>query len=251
MTERVTVRVGPESAVLVLGTGRDRVREAAGDLGRELVPSVLGPQVILLPSGALAGVVAHEALGLGTGGAVALVGALLLLELLVCALLVCGSSLTRPCRLELSPPHAPVRMRFVRLGRTGRWRPVAELGGLEVVHRVQEPVDGDPRPRAETFTVSAAGRRRASLSAQDVPGDPRELVRQLGDLLAPAGVPVGLRTTRYARRLGRPPVRVPGPAPAGAAPAEAVPADAGPVEAAPAEATPADGKPADGRRGPG
>ncbi|MFF2350396.1 hypothetical protein ACFVVL_11495 [Kitasatospora sp. NPDC058115] len=225
MTERVTVRVGPESAVLVLGTGRDRVREAVGELGSELVLSVLGPQVILLPLGALAGVVAHVALGLGAGAAVGLVGAVTLLELLVCGLLAGWSTLTRPCRLELSPPHAPVRMRLVRLGLPGRWRPVAELGGLEVVHRIHEPVDGDPRPRAETFTVSAAGYRGASLSVRDVPGDPRRLVQQLGDVLAPAGLPVDLRTTRYIGRPGRPPLLVAGPSPADEAQADPVPTD--------------------------
>ncbi|MFD8699296.1 hypothetical protein [Kitasatospora purpeofusca] len=206
MTERVTVRVGPESAVLVLGTGRDRLRDVTGALRRELVPSVMGPQLILLPLGAGAGVFAHVVLGLGTGAAVGLVAAATLLEILALTLLAVGDSLTRPGRLEFSPPQAPVRMRAVRAGRPGRWRPVAVLGQVRVAHRVTEPVDGDPRPRAETFTVSATGCPTRALSAYDIPRNPRRPVAQLTELLAPAGVPVVLRTARYAWRRGDPPV---------------------------------------------
>ncbi|MFE6749674.1 hypothetical protein ACFVGM_27775 [Kitasatospora purpeofusca] len=206
MTERVTVRVGPESAVLVLGTGRDRWRDAARDLRRELVPSVLGPQLILLPLGAGSAVLAHVALGLGTGAAVGLLAAATLLETLAFTLLAVGESLLRPGRLEFSPPRAPVRMRAVRAGRPGRWRPVTELGEVQVAHRLTEPVDGDPRPLTETFTVSATGRPTRALSAYDVPGDPRRPVAQLTELLASAGVPVVLQTARYAWRRGDPPV---------------------------------------------
>ncbi|MCX4684998.1 hypothetical protein OG401_11875 [Kitasatospora purpeofusca] len=206
MTERVTVRVGPESVVLVLGTGRDRLREVARDLRRELVPSVLGPQLILLPLGTAAGVFAHLALGLGTGAAVGLVGAATLLEVLALALLAVGDSLARPGLLEFSPPQAPVRMRAVRAGRPGRWRPVAALGEVRVDHRVTEPVDGDPRPPAETFTVSARDYLTRALSVYDVPGNPRLLVAQLAELLEPAGVPVVLQSARYAWRRGGPPV---------------------------------------------
>ncbi len=156
--------------------------------------------------GTAAGVFAHVALGVGTGAAVGLVGAATLLEMLTCGLLAGWSTLTRPGRLEFSPPHAPVRMRAVRAGRPGRWRPVAALGEVRVAHRVTEPVDGDPRPPAETFTVSATGYPTRALSAYDVPGDSRLLVAQLAELLVPAGVPVVLQAARYAWRRGGPPV---------------------------------------------
>ncbi|MGW2548201.1 hypothetical protein ACWC5I_46940 [Kitasatospora sp. NPDC001574] len=213
MTERVTVRVGPDAAVLVLGTGRDRVRETAGILGRETVAG-LGPQVVLLPLGMLAGAAVHAVLGVGTGAVVGLVGALALLEVLACWLVSGWGELTRPSRLEFAPPDAPARMRFVRLGVRGRWRPVTELGNLRVAHRIVAPVDGDPRPARETFTVrrEAARPGTAPLSAYEVPGDPRRLVEQLGGLLAPAGLAVELRTDRYVRtRGGGPPVLVPDP----------------------------------------
>ncbi len=206
VTERVTVRVGPESAVLVLGTGRDRWRDAAGDLRRDLVSLVVGSQLFLLPLGAWYVVLAHVNLGLGTGAAVGLFAAATLLEVLAVALLTVRDSLVRPGRLEFSPPQAPVRMRAVRAGRPGRWRPVTELGEVRVAHRLTEPVDGDPRPLTETFTVSATGFPTRALSAYDVPGDPRRLVAHLTELLVPAGVPVVLQSARYAWRQGERPV---------------------------------------------
>ncbi|MFD4910711.1 hypothetical protein [Kitasatospora purpeofusca] len=200
MTERVTVRVGPESAVLVLGTGRDRWRDVAGDLRRDLMPSIVGPQLLLLPMVAGAGVVTHAAVGL--------VAAAMLLEVLAITLLAVWGSLTRPGRLEFSPPRAPVRMRAVRAGRPGRWRPVTELGEVQVTHRLTEPVDGDPRPLTETFTVSATGCPARALSAYNVPGDPRRLVAHLTELLVPAGVPVVFQSTRFAWSRGERPVRL-------------------------------------------
>ncbi|MFG3049868.1 hypothetical protein ACGFZP_02795 [Kitasatospora sp. NPDC048239] len=214
MTGRVTVRVGSESAVLVPGTGRDRVREAAGILGGEML-SALGMQVLWLPLGAVAGVVAHLALGVDAAAAARAVGAVSLLEVVVTGVLSGWTDLTRPSRLEFSPPQAPVRVRAVRLGLPGRWRPVAELGGVRVAHRITEPVDGDPRPCRETFTVErrATGLRRAPLSAYDVPGDPRPVFGQVRDLLGPVGLSVEIGTARYVRRRGGPPIPAPGPRP--------------------------------------
>lgn len=138
------MRVGAESAVLVLGTGRDRAREAAGILGRELL-SALGMQVLWLPVGGVAGLVAHLALGVGVGAVAPAVAAASVLEVVVTGVLSGWTDLTRPGRLEFAPPDVPVRVRAVRSGLPGRWRSVAELGTVRVAHRITEPVAGDPR----------------------------------------------------------------------------------------------------------
>ncbi|MFF2045338.1 hypothetical protein ACFVVX_33475 [Kitasatospora sp. NPDC058170] len=223
MTDRVTVRVGSESAVLVLGTGRDRVREAAALLGAGLA-SALAWQLLLLPVGAMVGTFAHHLLDLDGRATAWAVAGVSLLELVVGAARYEWEELTRPGRLEFSPPDKPVRWRRVGPGVPGRWQPVARLRGLTVTHWIAEPVDGDPRPRRETYSLrlEPPGFGAVPLSATEVPGDPRRLVEDLRALLVPAGLAVEFETRRYVRAPGRIPSLAPAPPdlPAPTAPAE-------------------------------
>ncbi|WP_327676272.1 hypothetical protein [Kitasatospora sp. NBC_00458] len=244
MTERVTVRVGPESAVLVLGTGRDRLRETAGILGEGLL-SALGWQVLLLQLGSAVGVFAHLMLHLDGAAVIWAVAAVSAVEIVVGTLHYDWETLTRPGRLEFSPPHEPTHWRQVLLGRPSRWYPVTGLRGLKVAHWVYEPVDGDPRPRLETYSVrnEAPGFSAVPLSAREVRGDPRQLVEDLRALLGPVGLAVELDTERFVWAPGRiPSYRL---APPEAVPPEAVPPEAVPPEGAPpvADAVPADAGP--------
>ncbi|MCX4684999.1 hypothetical protein OG401_11880 [Kitasatospora purpeofusca] len=140
--------------------------------------------------------------------------------------------------LEFGPPEAPDRFRIVGPGPAGRWRPLADLRGVQIVHLVTEPVDGRPAPEDDGWRVSVSVREPRSLFRDGV-GDPRAVAAELARVLEPAGVPVEFVTARRARRppvADRPPAVV---RPRRAAPGNTAPVNTAPVDAVPVDLPPA------------
>ncbi|MFF2350395.1 hypothetical protein ACFVVL_11490 [Kitasatospora sp. NPDC058115] len=137
-------------------------------------------------------------------------------------------------QLEFGPPGAPERFRVVGAGPGGRWRPIADLLGVEIVHLVTAPVDSRPGPENDRWKVSVRVRGPRSLYREGT-GDPRAVAAELAGALEPAGVPVEFVTVRRtARKLPAAPARPPVDARAvRAVPVDAVPVDVGPVDAPP------------------
>ncbi|WP_327676270.1 hypothetical protein [Kitasatospora sp. NBC_00458] len=139
-------------------------------------------------------------------------------------------------RLEFGPPGAPDRFRIVGAAPGGRWRPAADLQGVQILHLVTVRADGRPVPEGDGWEVSVrvCGPGSAYCAGD---GDPRAVAEELARVLEPAGVPVEFTTVRRAPRHI--------PAAAAHPPADARPVGTRRSEAPPADAAPADARPAD------
>jgi hypothetical protein len=107
-------------------------------------------------------------------------------------------------RVEFAPADVPDSLRLVRGGRPDAWLPLAVLEKVRLTLTVVHPAPGDPRPPVATLELHLDLPHGAERLAPIAPGtDPHRLAAALEELLAPAGIPVKLRTERSTRVRAR------------------------------------------------
>ncbi|MFD8749570.1 hypothetical protein ACFV0O_01085 [Kitasatospora sp. NPDC059577] len=107
-------------------------------------------------------------------------------------------------RLRFSPCTGPATVVLVRGARADRPMPITEVRRILIDHSIEEPYDGDPRPRSVTVTVTVV-LGRGELPQQSLPQDTdaTALHRELYEALSPT-VTVDLHV-RHRQRPEPPP----------------------------------------------
>lgn len=152
MADGAPLRPGPDSTT-------DLVLHEGGGSRARVVPLVLigAAKSLLVPVALGAITVAVAVVQLGTGTDAATVGQVVLriaaVEAALAAPLLVWMELSTVRRLRFAPAQAPGRFRLVRAARPGRWKPITQLCGVRLEHRITEPYPGDRQPAAEQLTV--------------------------------------------------------------------------------------------------